>query len=232
MNRVLNVTRIQLVNARAILGWPPVILALVFLSTLAVFAALGDTVPAEHRNTGGIISIYIVMLVTHLQTMTQTFPFALGLSVTRRTFFAATALLVTGQSLGYGVLLYVLRVVEQATGGWGLHVKFFAVPFLVQDNALLQILVYTVPFLLLSFAGVYLGVVFKRWGQLGVYILGISAGVLVTAAAVLVTWQQWWPSVGRFFAEHSTLTLLAGYPLPLAVLLAGFGYLTIRRATP
>ncbi len=41
-----------------------------------------------------LMSIYLVMLVAHLRTIAQVFPFALGLSVTRRTFFAATSLFV------------------------------------------------------------------------------------------------------------------------------------------
>jgi hypothetical protein len=56
--------------------------------------------------------------------------------------------------------------------------------------------------------------------------------VLLGAAAVIITWQQAWGAVGRFFADTSALMLLAGYPLVLSVLLAAAGYLALRRATP
>lgn len=232
MNRILNVTRVQLVNAPTVLGIPVLVLVLAFLANLGIFWAIGDDVPPEGRITGAISSIFVVMLVVHLQTMTQVFPFALGLSVTRRTFFAATSLFVVAQSLAYGVVLYLLLLLEQATGGWGIGLKFAGVPFLVQDNPLIQILVYTVPMVFIAFVGVYLGVVFKRWGQSGLYVLGIGGGVLLALLVMLVTWQGWWPAVGRFFTEQPILALLIGYPLVLAGLLASAGYLTLRRATP
>src|SRR5699024_8214556 len=99
------------------------------------------------RVTGALMSIYIVVLLSHIQTMTQLFSFTVGLNTTRRTFFNGTALMIFGQSLVYGVLLYLLRLAEQATGGWGMDLVFFDLPFLSQDNPLFQILVYMVPFL-------------------------------------------------------------------------------------
>ncbi|GEL20449.1 hypothetical protein [Pseudonocardia asaccharolytica] len=114
MNRVLRVARIQLVNAPSVLGVPVLVLALAFLANLAIFGAIGETPPNTY--IGALISIYIAMMVTHLQTMTQTFPFALGLSVTRRDFFAAAGLVVLGQSLAYGVGLYLMLLAERATG--------------------------------------------------------------------------------------------------------------------
>ncbi|SFB61815.1 hypothetical protein SAMN05216266_1295 [Amycolatopsis marina] len=232
MSRVWNVVRIQLVNAPAVLAFPIGILALVFVTNLGIFAVLGDTVEEHGRITGGLISIYIVMLTVHLQTMTQVFSFALGLSVTRRTFFAATVVVVAAQSLGYGIVLYLLRVLEDTTGGWGLGLRFFGLPFAVEANPILQIIVYTVPFLLMSFLGVWTGIVFKRWGQPGVYTLAIGTAALGALFFIVATWQEWWPAVGRFFADQTPIGLFGGYSLALAALLACAGYLTIRRATP
>ena len=150
MSRVLRVVRIQLVNAWSVLGMPWAVLGIAFVINLAIFLSIGDAAPPDGRVTGALMSIYVVMLVAHLQTMTQVFPFALGLSVTRRDFFAATALLVTAQSLAYGIVLWLLGLVERATGGWGISLRFFDLPFLAQPNPVLQILVYAVPFLALS----------------------------------------------------------------------------------
>ncbi|MEU6644744.1 hypothetical protein ABZ863_19610 [Saccharomonospora sp. NPDC046836] len=231
MSRVWRVVRIQLVNAPAVLGLPVLVLLLVLAANIALFAAIGDAAPPDGNITGAVISIYGVMLAVHLQTMTQVFPFALGLSVTRRTFFEATSVVVAAQALGYGVLLYLLSLLERGTDGWWLRLKVFQIPFLDVSNPLLQILVYTVPFLFVSFLGVFLGVVFKRWGQLGVWVLAIGAGGALSLAAILITWQRWWPAVGEFFAGQSALALFVGYPFVLAALLAGAGYLTLRRAT-
>lgn len=231
MSRIWRVVRIQLVNAPMVLAFPVGILALVLAFNIALFAVISDNAPPDERTTGAIVSIYIVMLVAHLQTMTQVFPFALGLSVTRRAFFAATSTLVAGQALAYGILLYLLKLLEEATNGWGVQVQFFTLSFLLDDNPLLQILNYTVPFLFFSFLGVFIGVVFKRWGQPGVYVTTISAGLALAVAAILATWQEWWPAIGRFFTDQSSVALLAGYPVVLAALFAGGGFLLLRRAT-
>jgi hypothetical protein len=77
-----------------------------------------------------------------------------------------------------------------------------------------------------------MGVVFKRWGQLGVYAVVIAFGVIVAVAVVLVTWLQLWSAVGSFFVDTPPLVLLAGYPLLLALVLGAAGFLAIRRATP
>ncbi|WP_017975077.1 hypothetical protein [Actinopolyspora halophila] len=232
MTRLFNVVRIQLVNKFAVLGMPLLVLAAVFLVNMALYAVMSEPSPDGERITGALMSIYCVMLAVHLQTITQVFPFAAGLSVTRRTFFGATVLVVVGQSIGYGVLLYLLSLLEQATSGWGLRLQFFALPFLTQDNAPAQLLTYTVPFLLLAFLGVWAGVVFKRWGQPGVYTMIFGAGLLAGVLAVVATWQEWWPSIGRFFVEQPPAALFGGYPLALAAVIAAVGYLTLRRAAP
>ncbi|SDP35097.1 hypothetical protein SAMN04487905_103313 [Actinopolyspora xinjiangensis] len=232
MRRLLNVSRIQLVNLPVVLGLPLLVLGLVLLANLAIFAVINDSARASEPVNGAVVSFYFVLLSVHLQTMTQIFPFAAGLNVTRRTFFGATTLVVLGQSLAYGILLTLLRLVESGTGGWGMGLRFFGLPFLVQHNPLLQLLVYTAPLLLMSFIGVWIGIVFKRWGQPGIYTIVIGAGLLAVAFAFLVTWQQQWASVARFFVEQPSLALLFAYPFALAAVFAGAGYVTIRRAVP
>ncbi|GAA1246098.1 hypothetical protein GCM10009609_06900 [Pseudonocardia aurantiaca] len=229
---MLDVARIQTVNWPWVLAWPVGLLALILVFNIVLFGAIGDAAPPDGRTTGALMSIYFVMLVVHLQTITQMFPFALGMGVTRRTFYAGTALLVTAQAAVYGVVLAALRLVESGTGGWGVGVRFFGLPFLVQSNVFAQWLAYTVPFLAVSAIGVFMGVVFKRWGQPGVYMVSLGSAVVLGGLAVLITWQRWWPAVGSFFTSQSTLVLLTVYPLLIALVLGGAGWLAIRRATP
>jgi hypothetical protein len=232
MKRAFDVARIQAVNWFWIFAFPLVLLLVTLLLNLGIFASIGDAAPPEGRVTGALLSIYVVMLVTHLQTMTQVFPFALGLSVTRRAFYAGAGLLIGAQSVIFGLLLLLFGRIEAATGGWGINLRFFGLPFLLQDDLLAQWLVYTVPFLALSAIGVFTGVVFKRWGQPGVFALTIGSAVVLAGVAMIVTWQGWWPAVGSFFTGQSTLALLAGYPLVVAIVLGGAGWLALRRATP
>lgn len=232
LGRAMKVARIQTVNLPVQLGMPWLILGIAFAVNLVIFALVPDPPAGEPKVTGAVMSIYIFMLIAHLQSMTQVFPFALGLSVTRRDFFTGTSLLIVAQSLVQGILLTILLAVERATGGWGMALHFFGVPFLVQDDWFLQVVAYTVPFLLVSFASIFAGTLYKRWGQLGMYVLSIGSLVLGGVAVVIITWQQAWGAVGRFFADTSALMLLAGYPLVLSVLLAAASYLVLRRATP
>lgn len=232
MKELLGVVRIQLVNWRYGYGMPLGILALVLGVNVALFASIGDLAPPEGRSTGGLMSIYIVFGIGYLQVMTQSFPFALGMSVTRRSFYAGTALLVVLEALGFGALMLLLVLLERAIGGWGIGLTFFALDFLVVDDPLLQWLVYAVPFAALAALGIFTGVVFKRWGQVGVYAMSIVAAVLLGGLGVLTTLRGWWPAVGNWFAGQAPPALFAGYPLILALVLGGAGWLAIRRATP
>jgi hypothetical protein len=229
--RPLAVARMQLVNLPVQLGMPWLILFLAFAVNLVIFALVPDPPAGEPKVTGGLLSIYIFVVVAHLVTMTQVFPFALGLSVTRRDFFTGTALFVVAQSLVQGLLLTLLLGLEELTGGWGMGLHFFGVPFLVQQNWLLQWLVYTVPILMFSFVSILAGTVHKRFGQLGMWVASLGLLLLGGLAAVLVTWQQAWPAVGRFFTGTPAVVLFAGYPAIVAALAAGAAYLFLRRAT-
>jgi hypothetical protein len=166
------------------------------------------------------------------QAITQVFPFAMGLSVTRRAFYAATALLVLVQAVAFGVLLYLLKLLEDATGGWGISLRFFGVQGITQHSGLLQILVYAVPFMVVGFIGIFCGVVFKRWGLNGVFTLSVATVFALGGLVALVTWLGKWGAVGQWLINQPTAGLIAGWPALLATTLAGAGYLAIRRATP
>ncbi|EIF01157.1 hypothetical protein [Saccharomonospora glauca] len=228
MGQLVRVARIQLVNAFSVLVLPLIILAFVLVANLLV-AGLVDN---EGVIAGGLLSLYITMLIVHLQTMTQMFPFALGLSVTRKAFFGASTLVVVGQAAGYGVLLTLGKLVEEATGGWGLDLTFFALPFLSHDNVLLQFLAFTVPLVTLSFLGLWIGIVFKRWNQWGVWILTGAFAVVGLGLVLLIQWQDWWGAFARFFASQPAIALQVGYPAAITLVFAGAAYLTTRRAVP
>lgn len=230
MTHTTKALRLHLINGLTSAGWPWAILALTFVINLAIFGLL-DGIPVEDRQTGAVASLYIVTLVANLQIWTQGLPFALGLSVTRRAFFGGTTLFVLIQSVVVGVVLTALNRLEGAVGGWGIDLKFFRAWLLDQPNLLVQFLVYTVPFACLSALGMVLGVVFRRWGPSGMYLLTIGSLLVGGAAGVIVTWREAWGDVGRFFTESSVLALAAGWPALLTLAFGGAAYLALRRAT-
>ncbi|MEV0730982.1 ABC transporter permease [Polymorphospora sp. NPDC050346] len=230
MNRVLPAARLQLVTWHSMVGWPWGMLAAAFAVNVAFYASMGDL--GRTTVTGGLVTIYMVVLAALVQSVTQWFPFALGLGVTRRAFYLSHLLLLAAQALLYAVVLHLLSIVEELTDGWWIKLRFFGIPALFLDNPVLQLLGYAVPFLLLGMLGTAVGVVFKRWGSTGLLLLGL-VGILVGGAlATLLTWQGWWSAIGSWFAGQGATALILGWPALLALLLAVAVYPVIRRATP
>lgn len=231
MNRTAVAARLHTVHALVALGIPWVVVGSSFVINLLVWAAL----PPDARDqggTGGLVSLYVTVAIVFLQSVTQLFPMALGLSLSRRTFYLGTVLAAAVQSLVYGVDLTLLTAVEDATDGWGLGLSFWAPGPVDVGNPALQVLVFAVPMFLAASVGMGLGVVVKRWGQLGMWVLGIVLLLVTGIAAALLTWRGGWSSVGAFFVDTSVVALLLAGPAVLAVLLVGAGFLGLRRAVP
>ena len=131
--------------------------------------------------------------------------------------------------MAYGVVLTALKGIENATGGWGVALHFFGIPFLVVGNPLLQVLVYAGPFLLVAFAGATVGVTYTRWANPGIYSLALGGLILAGVAVFLLTWQGGWTAFGRWFADSSTLALFLGWPALAAAGLAGVSFGIVRR---
>nr|WP_258544882.1 hypothetical protein [Micromonospora provocatoris] len=158
------------------------------------------------------------------------FPFALGMGVTRRTFYLATVLVNVVQAVVYGILLYLLNLIEGATGGFGIQLRFFRIPYIDVDNGLLQIAVYAVPFLFLNFLAVFAAVWYVRFGMNG--LLGAGAAlILVTGLLVaLITWQGWFGDIWQWLSSQHQVSLLVGWPALIAAVAALAGMAAIRRA--
>lgn len=230
MNRVLDVARIQLVNWPVLLAYP--------LGMLAVLPLLGWGIDVSNgAGAFGPHEIYLLPTVwgvvapAHLQSMTQVFPFSLGLGVTRRTFAAATALVVLGQALLLGLVLAVFGVVERSTGGWGRDARIFGLEALGEHGPFASWFVYSGPLVAVSAIGVLGGVVFQRWRQTGIYVTLAGAVALVAGIKVLASNRSWWPAIGDFFHGQPSFALVTAYPLAFALLLGGAAWLVLRRAT-
>ena len=226
---VVRVARLQYVGWQYALPWPWGILALSFAANLVIF---GTVSAARDAWTGGLSSIYFVQFLAYLQTFRRGFPFALGMSVTRRAYYLGVWLCATVEALASGAVLLTLRLVEDATGGWGVSLEFFGLGFDRGDSLVLLYLCYVVPFLLGAAIGACLGLVLHRWSYNG--LLSVVAGLIVLggAAVVVVGRAGWWREIGDWFAAQSAAALFAGWPLPFVAVLALLGYAVIRRATP
>jgi hypothetical protein len=230
MNRVLAAARLHVVHPLVILGMPWVIVLTSYAINEAIwgFGHLGT----QPGGTGGVLALYITVAVAFLQSVTQLFPFALSMGLSRRTFYAGTALMAVVQSLGYALVLTALTAVEDATGGWWTGLHFFAPLHLDRLAVVEQIAVFFLLMLGMTFLGIAIGAVVKRWGQTGTYLLVIGTLVIFGAAAVLVTGMGWWSPLGTWLVARSALTIALGYAVVVGLISAGLSYAGLRRAVP
>ncbi len=231
MNRVLQAARLHLIHPAVNLGIPWVVVALSFAINLAVWS-LTPVSEEENGFTGGVLALYVTVLVVFVQAVTQLLPFAMGVSLSRRAFYLGTALVAVVQSLVYGVVLSVLTSIENATGGWGSTMDFWAPgPFEV-GNPVLQVFASAAPMLAFAFVGIGFGVVHKRWGQAGTWGLMLGSLAVFGGLAVLVTWLEAWGSIGQWFADQSVATLTIALPTAIALVAAAVSFPGIRRVVP
>ncbi|WP_336033800.1 hypothetical protein [Geodermatophilus sp. FMUSA9-8] len=232
MNRVLASARLHAMNPLLTVGIPWGVVSLSFVINLAVWSLTDAGTQPGGGITGGVASLYITVLVVFVQSVTQVMPFAMGMSLSRRTFYLGTALAALVAALVYGVAVALLVAIEDATGGWGVRLNFWAPGQMDVDNIALQVLVSGAPMLAAAFLGVAIGVVMKRWGQYGIWGLVIGAMVVFGGLAVLVSWRGWWGDVGTWLVDQSTLTLAVAIPVALAAVAAALSFAGLRRVVP
>lgn len=194
----------------------------------AVTAGRGE----GHDASGYLLSFFVYFAVLGVQAIGRSLPFGLALGVSRRSFHSGTALLGTALALAFGLVLAALQAIERATGGWGLSMRFFRVPYLLDGPWYTTWLTSAVVLLAVFVYGMWFGIVYSRWGLLGTLGFIAAQALVVTAGAVTVTFEHWrlWSAAGESFAGLTALGL-TGVIAALALLLLAGGRATIRRVT-
>jgi hypothetical protein len=232
MNRIVGAARLHLVNPLLSLGVPWMVVLSSFAINLLVWGATDVGDQPGGASTGGLAALYLTALVVFAQSITQLLPFAMGLSLTRRTFYLGTALFAAAQSLAYGLVLTALSAIESATGGWGVGLSFWAPGRMDVGNPALQVLVFAGPMLACSALGIASGVLVKRWGPLGLW-AGIVGLILATGAALaLVGYLDAWRPVSDWFGETSMALLALAVPVAVAAVAGLLGFRGARRIVP
>jgi hypothetical protein len=231
MSPTLKVVRVLLNNWYWALLFPITILLVSLAVNMAIWAAVGN---ADMHNawTGGLASIYFVQLGVTWGGLSQHFSFAVGLNATRRAFYAGLTLVVVGQSILFGLFVYLGALLERATDNWGIGLKYFDPLSFLDRQPVGGLLIYTVPMALVSCLGVLVGATAKRWGAFGFFGLCLTSIVVVGGLAVLIGLLHKWSAVGSWLADQSALSLLGGWALVPTVLFAVGGYAVLRRAVP
>ncbi|MCW4466570.1 hypothetical protein OK351_13810 [Glutamicibacter sp. MNS18] len=231
MNRIIKVARMQLINKWTFIGIPLLILGGAFIFTMAIFwlvrRAGGDEAVMY---SGGAQAPMWYFLALGIQSLTLTFPFSLAMSVSRRTFYLGTVLLFGISALLLSTFYYLMGLVEQATGGWGLGGRFFALEWVADNNGFVQIMFYFVLMLLLFMIGFWIATIYMRWRTSGMLVFFVALAAILLGTVFYLTLGEKW---GQFWAWAITwsaggVVLWGG---AVAILMAGASYLTLRKAT-
>ncbi|WP_206490439.1 ABC transporter permease [Rhodococcus sp. KRD162] len=230
MKRILNVARVHNTSWATTFTWPLGILAIVFAITYGIFLVV-PTSNSDSTFTGGVFSVYGFAIAFYITAITQCFPYALSLSITRREFLSATALVGITQSVAIGTIVYLLSLVEAATGGFGKNIRMFGLARYATDNPVLQWAALVTGLLMIGGIGAFIGVVYRHYRTNGLFTLGLGALVVFGGGAILVTWQNWWPHIGSFFTDTPRILLLVVIPLTIAGVLSAASWFGLLKAT-
>jgi hypothetical protein len=203
------------------------------LFAFAVDIAIIGLLPTDHSENhwvGGLSAIYVATFVIGLQSVTKGLAFGLTLGLSRRTYYQGTAFLAVGFAVVTGTVLTALRALESATGGWGLSMRMFQVPYILAGPWYEAWLTSAVALTLLYVYGGWWGLVHRRWGLLGLIAFAAGQTTAVLAATVAATWTHTWSDVGHFFTTLSAIGL-TGLLAALTIVLAAGGFTTLRRVT-
>jgi hypothetical protein len=228
MNTWLSVARYQLTNKLGFVTLPWAILTLDFVIVLVIFTAIPAAAHGQSRYAGALASIYIILLIVGAAAIAQQLPFALALGVSRRSFFIGTALLTVAIAAVYGLGLTVLQLIERGTGGWGLNLHFFRVPYLLAGPWYLSWLTSFVGLALMFAWGMWFGIIYRRWSLVGLLSFIAAQALALTAVVLIIAAANAWASVGHFFTTL-TVTGLTGLLAALTAALLAGGYATVRR---
>ena len=217
MNAMIKVARYHLVTPVMFLGLPWAALAVAFAA---------DVARRGGNFRGGLAVMFLLFFVTGVQRIGRWLPFGLALGATRRSFYAGTALLGVSMSLVSGLVIAGLQATERATGGWGLSITFFRVPYPLDGPWYATWLTSFVGLSALFVYGMWYGIVNRRWGMLGL----LAFVAVQVPAGIAVAFARTWSGVGGPHPSLSALDLTGVIAALTVVILIG-GHATIRRAT-
>ena len=122
----------------------------------------------------------------------------------------------------------MLQLIERGTGGWGLNMEFFRVPYLLAGPWYLSWLTSFVGLALMLAWGMWFGIVYRRWNLVGLLSFIAVQALALIAVLLIIGGRERLARVARFF---TTLTIegLTGLLAALTVALLAGGYATVRR---
>ena len=203
-----DVVRLQYGNANRMIGVPLYILGAVVVLSVAISLVVlraGGTLKDADFNASVLYSLLGYTVAIGVQNVTTTFPFALALGSTRRTFVLGNLMTSLVQAVLVAVASVVLLGLELVTGGWFLGVRAMAAAPLGDGNPAVLAGVMLLAMLGALSAGGVFGASWVRFGARGPLVLSLGIAVVVVlllivlmpqAGAIAGAAQPWWIAVG------------------------------------
>ena len=229
MTTWIKVARFHLVDRFSFTALPWVVLAIDFTVWLAIADAAGGGGSLQIP-TGAVAAIYVFFFAVGILSIGRSLPFAFALGVSRRSYYAGTVLLAVSLAAAYGLALAVLQVVEQSSSGWGVGLHFFRVAYILPGPWYLTWLTSFVVLALMFVWGMWIGLLYRRWGIAALIAFAVPVAAALVAAIVAISDANSWPAIGRFFTTLGAFGI-TGLLAALAAALVASGYATMRRVT-
>jgi len=194
--RYRSVIDMHFVNRMQAFGWQLIVAAFALAIILVVGVIVALRAPEAQLEmyegmtwSGAIFALLGPMIGLGFTSMSHYFPLALGMGLTRREFATGLSIVFLGYSSALAVVITIGKIIEAATDGFGLHIRFFDV-FYTGTGPAWQTLIQS--FLLIVavlFLGAAITAAFLRFGQPFLWISAIVLaliGLAIVAAVLLI----------------------------------------------
>lgn len=178
---------------------------------------------------GGLITICVLMFIWGIVSLADTFPFALGFGVRRTDYVLGTMVIAVEISAVTALLWLLCLFLENVTGGWGIELHYFHLPYFNDGPLIGQFWVYFVVLANMYFLGFVAGSIHQRFGRVGTVIFVLTVFLLISLFSLVWTYLRWWGAFFAWFSQFTALELTLGL-LPLTALYLLAAYLLLRRA--
>lgn len=203
-----DVVALQYSNRNRMIGVPLYILGAVVLLTVAISITIlraGGDLDGADFNASVLYSVLGYTVAIGVQNVASSFPFALALGSTRRTFVLGNLLTSAVQAVLVALAAVVLLGLETVTGGWFIGARALSSVLLGDGDPVLLGGVMLLAILTALAAGGAFGSAYVRFGARGPLVLSLGLAVVVVllllllvpqAAAVAAAARPWWLAVG------------------------------------
>lgn len=180
-----------------------VLISLLFLRSGSVPGS-ADWIAGSQMNPGMLYALPGFLVYLGVQSVATTFPFALTLGSTRRSFSGGTLLWATVTSAYLTLVFVILTLIEIATNHWFVGFYIFDVAVLgAGDMAYLVPIIFLGTLSMLTIGGVF-GASWVRMGARGPQLIGAGLAIVIivaliiilpSAPAIIAAFELWWLAV-------------------------------------